>query len=86
MGKIGAAIYAIHKGWVGGHPPAVTPPPVDVAPYIEAVARRPLCSLTFPAAAPVGFLHSGQSSLVPSRCVGIGSSHILSAPSHLTAY
>lgn len=26
MGKIGLVIYAIHKGWVGGHPPAVTPP------------------------------------------------------------
>ena len=37
--KIGAAIYAIHKGWVGGHPPAVTPPPVDAAPYMRG--RRP---------------------------------------------
>jgi len=34
MGKIGAAIHAIHKGWVGGHPPAVTTPPVDAAPYV----------------------------------------------------
>ena len=36
MEKIGVGLYAIHKGWVGGHPPSVPPPLCLPAALVEA--------------------------------------------------